>query len=246
MILNKTNKTLIIIGLSIVISLGFTTQSTKFTKNELMGKVSPAKNTHFIKISTKYTTKSNIYLRKQCYESYKKMYDAAQKEGLKLNIISAFRSFYHQKSIWEAKWTGKRKVGGKDLSKTTADIFLRAKTILKYSSMPGSSRHHWGTDIDMYSLENSNFEKGTGLKIYKWLKAHASEYGFHQVYTAGRPFGYNEEKWHWSYLPIAKPMLEAFKKQISIEDFNSFKGSQTADSLQIIKHYVLGINEVCL
>ncbi len=237
---------LLIFGFIAAITLSFSFQNIIFTKSELMGKVTASKHISFVKIDSKHTHKSNIYLRKQAYASFTKMYDAAQKEGLSLTIVSAFRSFYHQKSIWESKWTGKRKVHGKDLSKSTPDIYQRAKIILQYSSMPGSSRHHWGTDIDIYSLENENFEKGMGLKIYKWLNTHASEYGFYQTYTANRPYGYEEEKWHWSYLPIAKPMIKAFMEQISIKDFQGFQGSQTADSMKIIEHYVMGINGECL
>jgi len=217
----------------------------QFTKNELMGKINPSKDIHFIKIENRYTAKTNIYLREGAYNSYKKMYQAAKQEGITLNIISAFRSFYHQKSIWEAKWTGKRKVGGKDLSKSIPDIYKRAEIILHFSSMPGSSRHHWGTDIDIYDLNNSTFEKGQGLKVYKWLQNNAHKYGFHQVYTANRAYGYEEEKWHWSYLPLAKPMIITFNKIMTNSDFNGFLGSQTADSLQIIKHYVNGINLEC-
>ncbi len=220
-------------------------QTHQFTKNELMGKINPSKDIHFVKIEKRYTKKANIYLREEAYNSYKQMYKEAKKEGITLNIISAFRSFNYQKSIWESKWTGKRKVEGKNLSISTPDIYLRAKTILHFSSMPGSSRHHWGTDIDIYDLNNSTFEKGKGLKVYKWLQYNAHKYGFYQVYTAGRPYGYEEEKWHWSYLPIAKQMIHTFNKIMTNSNFNGFLGSQTADSLQIIKHYVNGINNEC-
>jgi len=220
--------------------------SHQFTKNELMGKINPQKDIHFVKIEKSYTTKTNIYLREGAYNAYKNMYKSAKNEGLTLNIISAFRSFYHQKRIWESKWTGKRKVNGQDLSKSIPNIYKRAETILHFSSMPGSSRHHWGTDIDIYDLNNSTFETGNGLKVYKWLQNNASKYGFYQVYTANRPFGYEEEKWHWSYLPLAKPMINTFNKLINNSDFNGFLGAQTADSLQIKQHYVNGINQECL
>ncbi len=40
-------------------------------------------------------------------------------------------------------------------------------------------------------------KKGDGLRIYTWLKDHAGEYGYCQVYTEKGPhrqFGYEEEK----------------------------------------------------
>ena len=60
----------------------------------------------------------------------------------------------------------------------------KAIDILTYSSMPGTSRHHWGTDIDFNSLENSYFDAGDGLKVYEFLKRCGEELGFMQVYTS--------------------------------------------------------------
>ncbi len=216
-----------------------------FTKNELMGKVTPIKDSHFVKISKKYTNKSNIYLRKEAYKAFIKMYDAAENDDINLNIISAFRSFNHQKYIWERKWNGKVKVDGEYLNNTIKGDLFKANKILLYSSMPGSSRHHWGTDIDLNNLENKYFETGKGKKIYQWLTTHAAEYGYCQVYTSNRKFGYQEEKWHWSYIPLAKKMLNEYQKQIKISDFKGFAGSDQASDVKIIQHYVLGINEKC-
>ena len=51
------------------------------------------------------------------------------------------------------------------------DSISAVKEIMKYSSMPSTSRHHWGTDIDLNSLENSYFEKGEGKKYsIGWLQ----------------------------------------------------------------------------
>lgn len=217
----------------------------EFTKNELMGKINPSTDTNFVRVSAEFTDRAGLYMRKEAYKSYIKMYVAAKKDNVNLKIVSAFRSFFHQKSIWEAKWTGKRKVEGEDLSRTTKGDLYKAKRILLYSSMPGSSRHHWGTDVDLNNLENEYFERGEGEKIYSWLTNHASEFGFCQVYTAGRTVGYQEEKWHWSYLPLAKKMLQEYKEQINYSDFTGFMGSEQADSVMIIQNYVLGINDKC-
>ncbi|NJK84501.1 MAG: M15 family metallopeptidase [Saprospiraceae bacterium] len=52
----------------------------------------------------------------------------------------------------------------KTAAATTPNPQERALKILKYSSMPGTSRHHWGTDIDLNSFSNSYFEQGEGKK----------------------------------------------------------------------------------
>ena len=119
----------------------------------------------------------------------------------------------------------------------------KAKDILTYSSMPGTSRHHWGTDIDLNSLENSYFESGEGLKVYDFLERCGSELGFSQVYTDkinGRT-GYEEEKWHWSFMPVSSVMLEEYNHLINNEDISGFDGSSSADSIKIISNYVNGI-----
>ena len=117
-------------------------------------------------IPSKYAIPANrkMYMRKLAYDAFEKMATAAKSDGITLKIISAFRSYYHQASIWNRKWNGNTKVDGNDLSKTESNPIARAMVILKYSSMPGTSRHHWGTDIDMNSLENSYIETCQGLQ----------------------------------------------------------------------------------
>jgi LAS superfamily LD-carboxypeptidase LdcB len=214
----------------------------------LLGKIIPSKDTAFVPIAQKYTTKSGIYLRREAYAAFERMHAAAAAAGVKLTIISATRTFGDQKGIWENKWNGQTLVGGKNLSTAAPDPVERAKTILRYSSMPGSSRHHWGTDMDLNSLENSYFDAGKGKAEYEWLHAHAAEFGYCQPYTLigpERPHGYQEERWHWSYMPIASRFLEAYRSQVNVNDITGFKGSETATALNIIDHYVSGIAPAC-
>jgi LAS superfamily LD-carboxypeptidase LdcB len=178
------------------------------------------------------------------------MHEAAASDGIDLKILSATRNFNEQKRIWEAKWTGERLVqNNENLANSTPDPKERALKILRWSSMPGSSRHHWGTDIDLNAFENNYFESGEGLKIYNWLTSNASSFGYCQPYTPKndlRPNGYNEEKWHWSYLPIAKPLSDAAKAHLKNEMIKGFKGSETAVSIDILNNFILGINNACL
>jgi len=212
----------------------------------IMGRFDPAKHPDFILIESKYTDKEGSYLRKDTYRAFVEMYNHALKDGVKLNIRSATRNFYSQKSIWEAKWSGARLIeSGENLAQTTPDPKERALKILRYSSMPGSSRHHWGTDIDLNNLENDWFNSGEGLKMYNWLKEHASEHGFCQPYTAGRPYGYFEERWHWSYTPVSAKLTAYARTHLKNEMIDGFLGSESAPMIDIVKHYVLGINEEC-
>ena len=217
-------------------------------KQALLGQLNPARHPDFVRIDTQYTNKPNIYLRKPAYEAFVRMARAARQEGVALRIISATRNFAAQKRIWEAKWKGRRKVNGQVLNIMVPDPKQRALKILEYSSMPGTSRHHWGTDIDLNALTNRYFTKGKGKRVYDWLQAHAAEYGFCQVYTAiseERPGGYHEERWHWSYLPLARQFLRQYNEKISYDDLGGFDGGTVAQEVEAIETYVNGIAPLC-
>ena len=217
----------------------------------LLGLFEPSKHIDFVKLNDQYAAGSAIgqYLHKETLEAFKQMKTAAAKEGVKLIILSATRNFYYQKQIWEKKWTGLTKVGGEDISKSIPDPEKRALTILKYSSMPGTSRHHWGSDIDLNSFSNRYFESGQGLKEYEWLNQHAASFGFCQPYTNKKVeerSGYEEEKWHWSYMPISSKLLQAYLSNIQLDQINGFQGSEVAGSISVIDKYVGGISDRCL
>ena len=209
----------------------------KIEKNILLGKFDYKKDSNFSIVSSKYSSKI-IYLRKEVLQKFDQMYHAALKDGIKLVIISGTRSFKHQKYIWDRKWN-------KNI--LNMDSISAVKEIMKYSSMPSTSRHHWGTDVDLNSLENSYFEKGEGKKIFNWLVANAFKFGFHMTYDnqeETKRTGYKMEKWHWSYMPISKQFLIQFNEYVKCENISSFKGSKFAchQDVDVIKNFVNGIN----
>lgn len=224
-------------------------KSNLFTnKNYLTGKIEYAKYPDFVKIEQAHTTKTDEYIRADVYESFKKMRAAALKDGVTLTIVSGARNFERQKGIWEGKWNGERLVEGKNLARDVKDPVERARLILLYSSMPSTSRHHWGTDIDINDLNDSYFLSGKGKKEYEWLTTHAAQYGFCQVYSKkgeARPYGYEEEKWHWSYMPVSSILLKNYNSLVTFEDIKDFAGSQVGKDLNVIERYVNGINPSC-
>ena len=217
-----------------------------FTVDYIMGHFDPAAHPDFVLVDIQHADREGLYLRKDTYDAFVKMYEHALRDGIRLQIRSATRNFNYQKGIWEAKWTGAKLIeNGENLSQTTPDAKERALKILRYSSMPGSSRHHWGTDIDLNSFDNSWFEAGPGLNIYTWLSKHADDYGFCQPYSAGRQAGYQEERWHWSYMPVSQKLTSLAKKELKNEMIKGFLGSETAVMIDVVNNYVLGINEEC-
>lgn len=209
-----------------------------FSKEELLGQINPDSHASFSLVPQKYASKSGIYLRTDALSAFKSLHEAAIDEGLEIRILSGTRSFSYQQSIWERKWEKPRYMGW--------DALDKALDILTYSSMPGTSRHHWGTDIDLNAFENEYFESGEGREVYEFLNRCAPTFGFQQVYSAkdipnSPRSGYEEEKWHWSYTPISIPMLDAYNALISTEDIQGFQGDSQADSVKIIHDYVNGV-----
>lgn len=204
-------------------------------ENDLIGKFNPAKHPEFELIANAFTDKSSIYMRKEAYKAFKQMYFDAERCGIKLKILSATRNFDYQKEIWERKWNAPENAKFKGAE--------RCLHIMRFSSMPGTSRHHWGTDIDLNSLENGYFASGPGKKTYDWLREFAPGYGFSQTYTdkaQGRT-GYEEEKWHWSYRPIADSLMLEYQRHISYDDLRGFAGAEFAREVRAIEDFVRGI-----
>ncbi|MCP4136185.1 MAG: M15 family metallopeptidase [bacterium] len=221
----------------------------------LTGRFSPRKQKVFVSLKDMGIPVDNKahYLRKKAALALRDMYIEFQLDNprVKFRVRSSTRNFDDQKRIWNNKWNGNTKVGGKRLNRAIKDPVKRAREILRFSSMPGTSRHHWGTDFDINTLTNEYFKSGEGKIVYTWLKKNAHRFGFCQPYTAGRKTGYNEERWHWSYLPLASLFLKDWNQLFNHRQGLSFYtqrdlfgGSEFVGNLA--PEYVNGINEACL
>lgn len=220
--------------------------------NYVTGNFNPSRHQLFINLDKTDipVSRKGLYLRKEAAGRLSLMLKEFTKDNpeIKISVISATRNFSSQKGIWEEKWTGKRKISGIASINGIKDPVKKGELILQYSSMPGTSRHHWGTDFDINRLNNEYYSKGEGKIIYDWLLKNARKYGFYQPYTAGRDTGYKEEKWHWSYLPLSKQFLKDWN--ILFNDMKNdfwkdlpFKGSESTGYLAPL--YVNSINSEC-
>ncbi len=184
--------------------------------------------------------------------AFLKMQAAARKAGIEIAIVSAYRSYDRQKGIWNRKYRSNTQQGLKPKQ--------NIKKIIEYSTLPGTSRHHWGTDVDLIDgkqpvsgdvLLTENFHgKGPYVEMRKWMDAHAVEYGFIRPYTSDdNRKGFYYEPWHYSYAPLAIPMLKAYL-QLNLnslllpEDLEGQKHIDTKFMKQYIQENVLGINKV--
>jgi hypothetical protein len=205
----------------------------------LLGQVDPAQDSAFSELPESMSSRGGLHLRNEVCEAFQAMHAAAAVEGIELVALSATRPFGHQASIWNRKWNRAQTMGLPPLD--------RARTILMYSSMPGSSRHHWGTDVDIHSLEPADFQSGKGAEVLGWLREHGGDFGFVEVYTDDSTrTGYQPEAWHWSYRPLAAPYLAAINDAASngtLPPFSGFEGAVWADSLRIVEAYINGVSD---
>lgn len=102
----------------------------------------------------------------------------------------------------------------------------RLREILRFSALPGASRHHWGTEVDFNSVEVADWRQGPPGKpdgqffaLGQWLKVNAprvADVGLVQAYTPGRSGGYQEEPWHYSYAPISLGLRERYNIKVNL------------------------------
>ena len=152
------------------------------------------------------------------------MTQAAKLHGIDIAVCSAHRSFDKQLQIWNGKALGKRTlldINSKPVSITDKSEQELIDLILLWSALPGTSRHHWGTDVDLYdanAIELSELalisaeyeEQGPCASLHTWLTQHSHEFGFYFPFQLGLS-GVSPEPWHLSYFPVANKLLSAFK-----------------------------------
>jgi LAS superfamily LD-carboxypeptidase LdcB len=167
------------------------------------------------------TCHNNIGLHKDVLEPWQQLVDAARKAGFDLALASGFRSFDRQQQIWNAKMCGERAVLDDDgciLNVTSLSSLDKIKRIMRWSALPGTSRHHWGTDVDVYDraavpddycpqlMTNEYMDNGPFAPMSQWLKEFldkADSPAFMLPYIEDNN-GIKPEPWHLSYLPVAE------------------------------------------
>jgi len=191
---------LLLIALVIIPKFSFSQQ--QLSTQELMGKGTPKLYGNGYK------------LRKDAHLAFLKLKAAALKEGINIQVVSSYRNFDHQKRIWKRKYNRYINQG---LTATQS-----IQKIIEYSTIPGTSRHHWGTDLDIVDasvkqpsnlLNPKHFDSlGPFCKLKEWMDINATEYGFYLVYTdLPNRKGFKYEPWHYTYKPLSKSYLAQYK-----------------------------------
>jgi len=188
----------------------------------------------------------------------------AAHDGIDLAATSSFRPFARQLAIWNAKFHGRQAL----LDRTGQPVDVRGldeeqivRAILLWSALPGASRHHWGTEVDVYDravlapparprlLPQEYAAEGAFAPLSAWLSRHCARYGFFRPYDSDRG-GVQPEPWHLSFAPVAGAALPALTLQVLAEALrdgepagDALAGAATVQRLlpEIHERYVLRV-----
>ena len=193
-----------------------------------------------------------INLQKEAHDAFLEMKKAAYSAGIDLKVISSYRSFERQAQIWERKY-------GQYTEENGMEPLPAIDKIIEYSTIPGTSRHHWGTDIDVVDgyrkvkgnvLNPDKFAAGGPYEDFKnWMETNSEKFGFYLVYTNHpKRKGFKYEPWHYSYAPISRPMLTAFRRKnilllLQQEDFYGSEHFTNGFVKNYIRNNILDINK---
>jgi LAS superfamily LD-carboxypeptidase LdcB len=155
----------------------------------------------------------------------------AARDGVDVAITSAFRDFEAQQRIWNLKWRGERPLydsQGVERDHAALGPLELVEAILCWSALPGASRHHWGSEIDVidraampegYRVQLLPHEAAPGgifHPLHCWLDAHMARYGFFRPYRTFRG-GVHPEAWHLSFAPVSAAALAALTPTLLAE-----------------------------
>jgi LAS superfamily LD-carboxypeptidase LdcB len=158
----------------------------------------------------------------EALEPFLAMKADAARAGIDIAIVSGFRDFRAQQRIWDMKFRGERPLydehgNARDRSAMSDEDAIDA--ILCWSALPGASRHHWGSELDLvdaaampegYRIRLVPAEAASGgvfYDLHRWLDTNMARYGFFRPYATFRG-GVRPEPWHLSYGPVANDALK--------------------------------------
>jgi len=190
------------LAFSVVPQLAFQTNTSQISYEELIGKGNPD------------LYGEGYQLRKEAHDAFINLKNEALKSDIRIQIVSSYRGYDHQNRIWERKYNTNINKG------LTPQESI--KKIITYSTIPGTSRHHWATDIDIIDLNvtqptsvlqpRHSDDKGCYRKLKLWMDDNANAFGFYLVYTnLPNRKGFKYEPWHYSYKPLSSQYLSRYK-----------------------------------
>lgn len=184
------------------------------TPQELTGQAT----SHLTELTTPYQV---LPVHREVAEDLSALIAAAAKAGFELQIASGFRDYARQQLIWNRKFSGSTPIldsNSQPLVSETLSDEEKVTAILRWSALPGTSRHHWGSDFDLFAanllphgcklrLEPDEYLSGHQAPFYRWLQQHLGLFGFFFPYAKDLG-GVAPEPWHISHRRIAEACLD--------------------------------------
>lgn len=180
-----------------------------------------------------------VALMQPTWQAWDALATAAQAAGFKPRLASGYRSFARQLLIWNDKAAGRRHVlddAGKPIDIAQLAPLAAVCAIMRWSALPGSSRHHWGTDFDVF--DESRMPKGYRLALtpeecapggvcgdfHQWLDGYLDNPAcpFYRPYATDTG-GVAPEPWHLSLRATAAQ----FAAVLTPEVYGTFIASQS-------------------
>ncbi|MBE2893979.1 M15 family metallopeptidase [Spirabiliibacterium falconis] len=194
-----------------------------FTPEMLTGK----SQAHLVELPSPYASHHKLHY--DTVSAFQSLQQSAVKAGFDLQPASSFRDFERQRLIWNRKMCGERKVhddNGTALDFTHCDEWQKIQAILRWSAMPGASRHHWGSDIDIYDptrlpvnqalqLEPWEYQKqGYFYELSCWLQEALPHFDFYLPFSSLVHKEIGHEPWHISHRAVADRAFSLFSPDV--------------------------------
>lgn len=199
-------------------------------------------------------------LQRDTLEPFLAMKQAAARDGIEIEIVSSFRDFAAQQRIWDKKFLGERPLydahGGVRNHSTLSDTEL-IDAIVCWSAVPGGSRHHWGTDLDIIDraalpagyrvrlMPDEAQPGGVFHALHRWLDDNMARFGFFRPYRTHRG-GVFPEPWHLSYAPVSTAALQRLTLELFEEAVRQSgmlgKDQVLARSAALYRQYIANVD----
>jgi LAS superfamily LD-carboxypeptidase LdcB len=198
-----------------------------------------------------------VYVQPLVHQAFSALQAQAKKAGIDLQIASGHRTYARQLLIWNEKVLGKRMVRdlqGHPLHPQDYPPEELMSSILRWSALPGASRHHWGTDLDVYdaaALDQAELQltveeaQTTFGQLHAWLDEYLPASEFFRPYQKLRQ-GVAPEPWHLSFAPLAEQYQAQYTWEIFVENLRQapdllLREHVLAQGPQIFAHHLQDI-----
>lgn len=204
----------------------------------------------------------NVSLHKKTLIDLTQLKEEAKKVGFEFCVASAFRSFERQQVIFNTKAKGQKPIldaEGKEILSATLNDHDKLFAILRWSALPGASRHHWGSEFDVFDqnaiskdyhlqLIPQEFSHGGPFeRLNNWLEEmmQNKNFPFYRPYFQDLG-GVSPEPWHLSHKLsqeyFEQYTFEVFKKNIEISQIE-FKELILDNAHQLFDRFVTNVTQ---